>query len=232
MLSKRLRQIAGLVTPGHRLADIGTDHAWLPVALCQEDMIPSAIATDLRSGPLRAAARHIRDAGLEDRIEVRQADGLQGLSAEEADTIVITGMGGRLIRGILEDGAEGLRGIPEWILGPQSETGELRSWLAVHGFRFADERMVEEDGKFYPILRMVPEDGPAERYTETELVAGPCLLRQRDPVLRRWLELRLHTLETILRGLEEQPGERAAERAEELRHERKLLREAEQVYEM
>ena len=125
-LSVRLRNIAEMVTPGSRLADVGTDHAWLPVWLCKQGRINAAVAMDLREGPLAAARVHIREAGLEKKIAVRLSDGLRELKTGEADCIVIAGMGGELIRRILADDADRLHTYSELILGPQSEPEKLK----------------------------------------------------------------------------------------------------------
>ena len=101
-LSGRLQAIADLVTCRTVLADVGTDHAHLPVWLCETGKIKSAIAMDVRRGPLLRAEESIRLAGLEDRIRLRLSDGLEQLRAGEADSIVIAGMGGILIRTILQ----------------------------------------------------------------------------------------------------------------------------------
>ena len=103
-LSLRLSAIADLVTEGNRLVDVGCDHGYLPVYLIQQKKIPSAIAMDVRKGPLSRAQEHIRQYGLEEYIQTRLSDGLKGLKAGEGDTLVIAGMGGPLMERILTDG--------------------------------------------------------------------------------------------------------------------------------
>lgn len=101
-LSKRMQRLASLVTEGNRLADVGTDHGYIPIALVQEGKIPHAIAMDVNAGPLSRAIEHIRESGLSTYIETRQSDGLAGLLPKEADTVLIAGMGGMLTVRILE----------------------------------------------------------------------------------------------------------------------------------
>ena len=162
------------MTPGNRLADIGTDHAHLPIWLCQQDIIPSAIAADLRPGPLDAAAANIRQACLSERIETRLSDGLSGFREGEADTLTIAGMGGRLICRILGQKPELTNQFREILLQPQSEIGEVRRYLAVHGCSIVQETCTEEDGKFYPVIRAVPVlSGTMNRLTEEEEAIGP-----------------------------------------------------------
>lgn len=195
-LSTRLRALADLVPVGSRLADIGTDHGYIPITLCAEQKIPSALAMDVREGPLLHARQHIAEYGLEDRIQTRLSDGLQDLLPGEADTILIAGMGGGLILRILEQGRERLTGEETLILGPQSETGSLRRGLREHGWQITDEAMVREDGKYYPLIRAAYVGGCPEG-TELEDEFGPVLLRQRHPVLHDWLLRELSVSEQI-----------------------------------
>ena len=153
-LSNRLSVIAGMVPEGHRLADIGCDHAWLPIRLVQDGRIPSALAMDVRKGPLSMAEEHIVSFGLQERIGTRLSDGLKELQADEADTIVIAGMGGDLILRILQARPDLIRQVSELILSPQSEVDRVRAWLCSQHFRFLDEAVLSEDGKWYFIMKV------------------------------------------------------------------------------
>lgn len=221
-----------MASSGGRLADIGTDHAYLPIWLCQQDRIPSAIAADVRTGPLEAASANIRLAGLQDRIEVRQSDGLQAFSEDEAETLVLAGMGGKLICRILGDGRDLLSGFQEILLQPQSDIADVRRFLTGEGFLIAEETCTEDEGKFYPVIRAVPNEGMDPSYTETELAFGPCLLKEQDPLLKKWLNKRLETTEQILNDLCGRSSEPAARRKKELQEEKQLLKAALQYYEM
>ena len=125
-LSLRLSAIADLVTEGNRLVDVGCDHGYLPVYLIQQKKIPSAIAMDVRKGPLSRAQEHIRQYGLEEYIQTRLSDGLEGLKAGEGDTLVIAGMGGPLMERILTDGRSVRNSFSELILQPQSDIPHFR----------------------------------------------------------------------------------------------------------
>ena len=129
-LSKRMERLADMVTGGGCLADVGTDHGYVPIYLCEKKRILSAVAMDVRRGPLERAEAHIREAGLEAYIETRLSDGLEGLRAGEAHTVLIAGMGGPLTVRILSDGQEKLEGAGELILQPQSEIAKVRRWLS------------------------------------------------------------------------------------------------------
>ena len=102
-LSKRLQTVAAAVTPGHRIADVGTDHGYVPIYLVKNGLCPSACAMDVNKGPLARAAEHIGQEGLSDKIATRLSDGLAGLAPDETDTVVIAGMGGELILRIVPD---------------------------------------------------------------------------------------------------------------------------------
>ena len=155
-LSLRLSAIADLVTEGNRLVDVGCDHGYLPVYLIQQKKIPSAIAMDVRKGPLSRAQEHIRQYGLEEYIQTRLSDGLEGLKAGEGDTLVIAGMGGPLMERILTDGRSVRNSFSELILQPQSDISHFRRFIQSEGWEITEAKMVEEDGKFYPMMRVVP----------------------------------------------------------------------------
>ena len=103
-LSARLQAVAGLVTDGYRLADIGTDHAYIPIWLVKTGRIPGAVAADINKGPLKRAMEHIRANGLESRIDIRLSDGFAALTPGEVQSAVLAGMGGGLMIRILKEG--------------------------------------------------------------------------------------------------------------------------------
>ena len=158
-LSKRLSAVAEFVTPGGCLVDVGTDHGYVPIALLEQQKISSAIAMDVNRGPLERAREHIAQYQMGDYIETRLSDGLHALRAGEGDSLLIAGMGGGLTVRILSEGEPLLSGFRELILEPQSDIDRVRAWLLEHGFFLAQENFVEEDGKYYPILRAVPGGG-------------------------------------------------------------------------
>lgn len=153
-ISRRLSKIGQMVKPGMILADIGTDHAYVPASLLLEKKIPSAIAMDLREGPLAHAAQTLRTYHIEDKVQLRLSDGLAALKEGEAECAVIAGMGGELIVRIIEKDKAVAMSLRELILGPQSELEKVRSYLRENGWTIADEEMVEEDGKYYPLLKV------------------------------------------------------------------------------
>ena len=146
-LSKRLQTVAAAVTPGHRIADVGTDHGYVPIYLVKNGLCPSACAMDVNKGPLARAAEHIGQEGLSDKIATRLSDGLAGLSPDETDTVVIAGMGGELICRILKNAPEFLEAGMEFILQPQSEWFKVRHLLHDAGYHIAGEWFLKEDRK-------------------------------------------------------------------------------------
>lgn len=199
--SMRLCAVAALVPEGARLADIGTDHAYIPVDLVKEGVCPSAIAMDINAGPLQIAASHITDAGLDTKIQTRLSDGMEKLSPGEADCAVIAGMGGALTIHILEGNRETAQALSRLVLQPQSELLKVREYLAAEGYEILTEDMVLEDGKYYPMM-LVHYTGKAYSLTEEEKTFGPLLMRQKHPVLKAFLEREIRIHQGILKQLE------------------------------
>lgn len=152
-ISNRLMTVASLISEGNVLADVGTDHGYVPIYLMEQGKIPRAIAMDINAGPLERAKEHIAGCGMGDYIETRLSDGLEALRAGEAESILIAGMGGGLVIHILEAGEAVARSVKELVLQPQSELERVRIFLEKNGYVTDAEDMVLEDGKFYPMMR-------------------------------------------------------------------------------
>ena len=157
-LSLRLTAVAQFVTKGNRLADIGTDHGYVPIYLVKCGIIPSAIAMDINKGPLERAKEHIEEYGLTDKVKTRLSDGLKKLGEGEADTVLIAGMGGNLIVKILEEGREVLKSVKELVLSPHSEIDLVRQYLVENYYEIIHENMVFDGGKYYTIIKAVKTD--------------------------------------------------------------------------
>ena len=188
-LSNRLLTVASFVTEGNVLADVGTDHGYIPIYLLQEKKIPRAIAMDINEGPLQRAKEHVAQYGLEGYIETRLSDGVDALKAGEADSILIAGMGGGLVMHILNDGEAVCRQAKELILQPQSELERVRAYLWTNGYVILDEDIVLEDDKFYPMMRVSYQGINDEISAENMLFCryGKGLLMRKHPILREYL---------------------------------------------
>ena len=240
-LSLRLSAIADMVTEGNRLVDVGCDHGYLPVYLIQQKKIPSAIAMDVRKGPLSRAQEHISQYGLEEYISTRLSDGLAGLVAGEGDTLVIAGMGGPLMERILTDGKSVRDSFSELILQPQSDIPHFRRFIQSEGWVIVEEKMVEEDGKFYPMMRVVLEGKQEKDFSETGMNSnsytlqeafGKFLLEEKNPVLYRYLQREARIRAGILKQLEAAPEADAVNtRILEVKEEAQLIAAALAEYE-
>ena len=144
-LSKRLYAIASLVDRGAIVADIGTDHGYLPIYLLEQGICQKAIAMDIRLGPLERARTHIKEHNLSEYIETRLSNGMKELRENEADTVVLAGMGGRLMLDILEAKKENPLLFYAYIMQPQSEVPLVRKCLQDKGYEIRAEKMVEEE---------------------------------------------------------------------------------------
>lgn len=228
-LSKRLQAAADFVTVGSCAADIGTDHGFLPIYLIQSGKCPRAVAMDIRKGPLERAQEHIAAAGLEHQIRVRLSDGMRELKKGEADSVVMTGMGGLTVLHILDDAQEMLADFREIILEPQSDIAKVRSYAREHQMYIDKEDLVYEAGKFYPVLHVAVQPRQKERMCQAEQQMyqilleklqdtkrtddlfdqyGGCLIGSGHPVLLKMLERDEKRDLEILCGLEQ--GIRAA----------------------
>ena len=188
-LSNRLLAVASFVTNGNVLADVGTDHGYIPIYLMQEKRIPRAIAMDINAGPLQRAKEHIDLYGLNNYIETRLSDGVAALNPGEVDTVLVAGMGGGLVMHILEEGKEVCRQAKELILQPQSELERVRAYLWSNGYVILGEDIVLEDEKFYPMMRVVYRNEVDTENAENLLFCryGKLLLEQKHAVLKEYL---------------------------------------------
>lgn len=216
--------MANLVTPGKRLADIGTDHGYVPIWLYEQGRIPSALAMDLREGPLQRAKEHIRMHGLDEKIKTRLSDGLEKLLPGEADSIVIAGMGGMLVVKILTQGQAVLDSVQELILQPQSDLDAVREYLHRTGFVIVQEEMVFEEGKYYPMMKAVHGENTDDR--KIWFLYGRLLLENRHPVLKSYLQKEYDSCCKLLEKLCQTATEVASRRCEELLEKKHLIEEA------
>ena len=200
-LSKRLEAILRLVSPCETAADIGTDHGLTAAALIERGLCSHVIATDLREGPLSAARSLVKERGLEEKIALRLGDGLKPLQPGEAETLIIAGMGGALMQKILTEGEAVARTAKHLILSPQSELPKFRAFLEEKAYGIREERVVEEEGKSYFILSVMPDD--PQRLTDAEREFGKNIAKENFLEYGRFLKKEEDKLNTILRNIAE-----------------------------
>ena len=166
-LSDRMIAVAGMVTPGKRVADIGCDHAYTAIYLMEKGIAENVIAMDIGAGPLEIAAKNIEVAGFADKIETRLSDGFAKLRAGETDCAVIAGMGGGLIISILEKGRDIITPGYELVLSPQSDIDEVRRYLRKCGHYINKEIILSDQGKLYNIMMIDAFKNQSEGRDET-----------------------------------------------------------------
>jgi len=223
-ISDRLKTVASFVTEGMRVADIGTDHAYVPIYLIQEGKIPSALAMDVGSGPLQRAKEHIAEQGLSEKIETRLSNGFSAFHKGEAQSVVIAGLGGDLIIQILNLGKDVISEVSEFILSPHSEIHKVRSYLMEQGFSIIRETMLCEEGIYYTIIKAVYGRGDYE--TEPEIWYGKRLLEERNPVLLEYLKKEYAIRMQIEERLSRVQNDNAIKRRTEIKEECLRIKEA------
>ena len=198
-LTPRLRTIMQQVPEGARLADIGTDHALIPTALLRRGVIQSAIASDLREGPLDSAARTAKQFEVEHKLSLRLGGGLQTVKPDEADTIVIAGMGGETIAQILADDAWALDGAHLLLLQAMTAQPYLRQYLAAHGGVIQKESLCREGQRIYTVMTVVG-GGKREQKKLSACCISDALLR--DPMAEEYIHKLRHREQKIAHSLE------------------------------
>lgn len=217
-LSKRLRCVASYVQEGVSIADIGSDHAYLPCYLVERDQITHAVAGEVVKGPFESAQRTVRERGFSDKIEVRLANGLQAIHKEDhIHTVTIAGMGGPLIAQILESGEKHLATVERIIAQPNIHARPIREWAVKKQWKIVNEAIMKEDGKIYEIV--VLERGRAT-YDEDELQFGPYLMREKNDVFIEKWQREANAKRNILQALQKaQKTEDNERRSEKIKQE-------------
>lgn len=209
MPDARLQSAIAYITKGGRVADIGTDHAYLPIHLVKEGIVNFAVAADINLGPILSARSNIEAAGLSDRIDTAHTDGLHGIESYHPNDILIFGMGGELIVKILreapwvKDASIGL------ILQPMSRASVLRHWLGENGFAILSET-ITDPAKFYQTI-YARYDGKGENYTEEELVLGKRNIEKNPPLFADFVKHEISVHQKILDGKRKSAGQDASD---------------------
>ncbi len=228
-LSKRLLRVANYVPKGATIADIGSDHAYLPCYLCLQDQTRRAIAGELNEGPYQSARNQVRRSKLNGRIDVRKGNGLAVITKDDrVEVVTIAGMGGGLIASILEEGKKELAGVQRLVLQPNVAAIHIREWLYTNDWRLIDEDILCEDGKIYEIV--VAERGIDhalyEHGRERKLLLGPYLSERRGPTfLQKW-SMEAANWHRVLRQIgQAAPSDELSEKKQELNERIKMVEE-------
>lgn len=198
-LSKRLQRVAANVLSNGVVADIGCDHGFTSIYLIEHQKAAKAIAMDINSGPLERAREHVKEYEMQDEITLRLSDGAKKLAPNEADTLLISGMGGALICNILQDSKEVTKSAKELVLSPQSEVFLVRKCIHELGFCIAHEEMVLDQGKYYVIIRAI--QGQEQYNIEEDYLYGQKLIEEKDEVFAAFLLKEEKRVIRILEGM-------------------------------
>lgn len=215
ILSDRLKHISDLVTEVKSIVDVGTDHAYIPIYLVKNNIVKSAIASDINKGPVDKAKKNVKVYGLEDRITCRLGGGLTTVSPKEVEVAIIAGMGGNLIRDIIEDSMEVFKELSYTILQPVQNPEVLREYIYKEGFTILDETIVKDEEKYYEIIKV--------KYDKNQKAVNPIyyeiseiLLKKKDPIFKEYIEYKLTKYTRVYENLKEET-ESAIKRKSELK---------------
>lgn len=199
-LKGRLLSVAEMVPRSKCVVDVGTDHGRLPVWLVKSGIAERAIVTDISAASLKKAEALIKAHGLESKIEPRVGDGLSVVYPGEADTVIVAGMGGLLIRDILKNAPHVTASVKTFVLQPMRAQGLLRKWLADNGYTIVDESLVREKDKFYEVI--VARHGRQHIPKDVYYDIGYMLIQKKDPLLKEFIEYKMAKTAAIIEQLE------------------------------
>ncbi len=213
-LSERLQTIANLVDKNVKLADIGTDHGYIPVELIRKGKISFAIAADINKGPLENAQKEILANYLENKIQLRLGPGMSILTKEEVDEVIIAGMGGVLISEIIEDSFDVAKKMKKLILQPMQAPHELRKYLYDKGFKIIDEVLVKEDFRIYEII-VARYEGKIEKIEDAIYYeVSKKLIEKKDPLILEFIHRKIEEYKKIIMKIEGKEGKEIEDRRE------------------
>ena len=216
-LPKRLAAVASLIPPGKTVADIGTDHGYLPVFLINSGRSSKVIASDIHRGPFERARSYIRSQGLEESIDIRLGRGLQVLQPYEVQVAVIAGLGGETMVEIFAEGREIIASLEGLALNPVTHQSGVRRWLTGNGWRLEDENLVEDQGRLYQIIFACPgKQLESAGWSDLEYEIGPLILRKRHPLLKEYLGRKLKKYERVANNLQFSKSTQTVERLKKL----------------
>ena len=214
-LTDRLLKIASLVTEGKRVADIGTDHGYIPVYLLNKNKVPFAILADVNKGPLDNARKEVRHNNLLDKTDLRLGSGIEILKKGEVDEVIIAGMGGILISELLEANKEVSHSVDKLILQPMQAQDELRKYLFSNGYEILNEVLVKEDFRIYEILEVKYTGNNTQVEDEIYFEVGKKLIENKDELLNEFIDKKVYKYNSIIEKLDGKSGEAVEQKREE-----------------
>lgn len=223
-MNLRLNTLAKMVDPGSRVADIGTDHAYLPIELVKNGKIDYAIASDVAEGPLENAKNDIAAVGLTEQIETRLGSGLETVThADQIDTVVIAGMGGKLMTDILDRAWSKDAQFKTLVLEPNIGEAGVRNWLMMHNYKIISEKLIAEAGHTYELIKASLTEEKHEM-TEKEIFFGPFIVQEKNSVFYQKWEGQLAYYQRLLVNLNK-ARKKDEDRINEVDHDIKLIKE-------
>lgn len=214
-LKGRLELISKKIPKSKTVADIGTDHAYIPICLIETNQCEKAIASDIKKGPLKIAQKNIIAAGLENKIEIRYGNGLDTIGENEAEVIVIAGMGGLLVADILEAGKTKAIKTKSLILQPMNHQEDVRKWLYENSFEIYDEELCNESNKIYSVICARSQENKKIEKTMIEPVflhIGQKLIEKKDPLLEKLIQNKVRLLEKSIKEMKNASGKYDAQK--------------------
>ncbi|RKD34718.1 tRNA (adenine(22)-N(1))-methyltransferase [Thermohalobacter berrensis] len=222
-LSPRLKAITKFIKYNSIVADIGTDHGYIPVYLIENNISKKVIASDVNEGPLNNAKAFITKKGFEEKIETRLGNGLKVLQPDEVDTVIIAGMGGTLIKNILDKSKRITETINNFIFQPMVDSYNLRKYLYENNYKIIDEKLVKEGERIYEIIYV--EHGKDYLENEIYLLVGKKLIENKDPYAKEFIQNKIQKYEGIMKKVEKSKTVESKKKYEKLKRERDSLME-------
>lgn len=222
-LTKRLEEISKIIDKGSRIADIGTDHGYLPISLLESDTVPFAILSDINKGPLENASCEVKKRNLLDKISLRLGGGLSVLKEDEVDEIIIAGMGGLLISEIIQNDYNICKKAKKLVLQPMQAQEELRKYLLNNNFEIIGEYITNEDFRIYQIIVAKYNDEYKFNGDEIEYEFPLQLVNEKNPLMAKLLQVKINECNSIISNLELHDNEATRQRKKETLNRLKTL---------
>lgn len=204
-LSKRLKRIAEHVDKCESVADIGTDHGYIPIYLVKEGICKKAIASDINKGPIEKAKVNVAFEGVSDKVKCLLGPGLNPLKVGEVNGVILAGMGGNLTRDILLADMDKVKKYDFIILQPAQNPEVLREFLYKNDYEIIDEDLIKDEGRFYELFKVKYNENSEKLVFEDELEyeVSPLLREKGHPLFKEFIEEKINKCETILSFIKE-----------------------------